>query len=62
MDSVYPVGPQAIPGRLQCAFYDFGGEGIAYHATDPRDQVLTLHTLSNGNMNYAYLDFILRKD
>ncbi len=24
-----------IPGRLECAFYDLGGEGIAYHDTDP---------------------------
>jgi hypothetical protein len=33
-----PVAPttkgQVIPGRLQCAFYDLGGEGIAYHDTD----------------------------
>jgi hypothetical protein len=26
---------QTIPGRLQCEFYDLGGEGIAYHDTDP---------------------------
>jgi hypothetical protein len=26
---------QVIPGRLECAFYDLGGEGIAYHDTDP---------------------------
>jgi hypothetical protein len=25
---------QQIPGRLQCEFYDLGGEGIAYHDTD----------------------------
>lgn len=27
--------PQTIPGRVECAFYDRGGEGIAYHDTDP---------------------------
>jgi hypothetical protein len=27
-------GPQKIPGRIQCEFYDLGGEGIAYHDTD----------------------------
>jgi hypothetical protein len=27
--------PQTIPGRVECAFYDNGGEGIAYHDTDP---------------------------
>jgi len=24
-DSVYRGGPQKIPGRIQCAYYDFGG-------------------------------------
>ncbi len=33
-DSVYQDGPQKIPGRVQCAYYDFGGEGIAYHDSD----------------------------
>ena len=33
-DSVYTAGPQNIPGKLQCEFYDFGGEGIAYHDDD----------------------------
>ena len=27
-------GPQAIPGKVQCAYYDLGGEGVAYHDTD----------------------------
>jgi hypothetical protein len=34
-DSVYPGGPQGIPGRVRCAYYDFGGEGVAYHDSDP---------------------------
>jgi hypothetical protein len=34
-DSVYPGGPQAIPGRVHCAYYDLGGEGVAYHDSDP---------------------------
>jgi hypothetical protein len=33
-DSVYHGGPQKIPGRVQCAYYDFGGEGVAYHDSD----------------------------
>jgi len=33
-DSKYPGGPQKIPGRVQCACYDFGGEGVAYHDAD----------------------------
>lgn len=30
-DSVYHGGAQIIPGRVQCAYYDLGGEGVAYH-------------------------------
>lgn len=35
---VYKAGAargQAIPGRIECAFYDLGGEGISYHDTTP---------------------------
>jgi hypothetical protein len=31
-DSVYKAGSQSIPGRVQCAYFDLGGEGIAYHS------------------------------
>jgi len=37
-DEVYPGGPQIIPGRVQCAYFDFGGEGVAYHDTVPLNQ------------------------
>ena len=37
-DSVYHGGPQKIPGRVQCAYYDLGGEGIAYHDSDAVNQ------------------------
>jgi Carbohydrate binding module (family 6). len=33
-DSVYKDGAQVIPGRIYCAYYDFGGEGVAYHDSD----------------------------
>jgi hypothetical protein len=33
-DSHHPIGAQPIPGIVQCAYYDLGGEGIAYHDTD----------------------------
>ena len=33
-DSQYKSGAQIIPGKLQCEYYDFGGEGIAFHDTD----------------------------
>jgi hypothetical protein len=34
-DAALANGPQTIPGRLQAAFYDLGGEGVAYHDVDP---------------------------
>jgi hypothetical protein len=36
-DSRYQGGPQKIPGRVLCAYYDLGGEGVAYHDTDPQN-------------------------
>lgn len=33
-DAVHKAGPPVIPGLVQCALYDLGGEGIAYHDTD----------------------------
>jgi hypothetical protein len=33
-DIMYHEGPQTIPGKLQCEYYDFGGEGVAFHDTD----------------------------
>ena len=36
-DSVYNGGPQPIPGRVMCAYYELGGEGVAYHDTDAKN-------------------------
>jgi hypothetical protein len=36
-DRVYHSGAQKIPGRVQCAYYDLGGEGVAYHDTDAKN-------------------------
>ena len=33
-DKVYHQGPQVIPGKIQCEYYDLGGEGVAYHDAD----------------------------
>lgn len=33
-DDTHRSGPQIIPGRVELAFYDMGGEGVAYHDTD----------------------------
>lgn len=30
-DKYYKLGAQPIPGRVELAYYDLGGEGIAYH-------------------------------
>jgi hypothetical protein len=30
-DSVYKAGAQVIPGKIECAYFDLGGEGVAYH-------------------------------
>ena len=33
-DAVHKAGPPNIPGIVQCALYDLGGEGVAYHDAD----------------------------
>jgi hypothetical protein len=33
-DRRHQSGAQAIPGKVLCAYYDLGGEGVAYHYTD----------------------------
>ena len=45
-DSRYHDGPQKIPGRVFCAYYDFGGEGIAYHDIDAKNH-------GSGELNTA---------
>ncbi len=36
--------PQIIPGKVMCAYYDLGGEGVAYHDTIGENQ-------GNGKLN-----------
>jgi hypothetical protein len=36
-DSRYQGGAQKIPGRVECAYYDRGGEGVAYHDADAKN-------------------------
>jgi hypothetical protein len=36
-DSRYNGGAQKIPGKVLCAYYDLGGEGVAYLDTDPKN-------------------------
>src|SRR5580698_1707944 len=37
-DSRYHDGAQTIPGRVQCAYYDLGGEDVAYHDTTAKNE------------------------
>ena len=30
-DTRHRAGAQNIPGKVECAYYDLGGEGVAYH-------------------------------
>jgi len=36
-DSKYNGGAQKIPGAVMCAYYDLGGEGVAYHDADRKN-------------------------
>ena len=36
-DSHYLGGAQKIPGVVHCALYDLGGEGVAYHDSDAKN-------------------------
>jgi hypothetical protein len=43
-DTLGLKGPQVIPGRIELAYYDFGGEGIAYHdSTSTNDGAILNH-------------------
>jgi hypothetical protein len=45
VDSMNKKGLQVIPGKVELAFYDLGGEGIAYHDTDSINN-------GSGKLNY----------
>lgn len=36
-DTDYHGGAQPIPGLVHCAWYDLGGEGVAYHDSDAKN-------------------------
>ena len=46
-DNHYLAGAQVIPGRVQAAYFDLGGEGVAYHDTDKVNH-------GSGELNYKY--------
>ena len=45
-DALHPVAPQKIPGKVYCALYDIGDEGVACHDTTPTN-------LGSGGLNPA---------
>jgi len=45
-DSRHQAGAQKIPGRVECAYYDRGGEGVAYHDADAKNN-------GSGSLNPA---------
>ncbi len=36
-DTVHRHAPQTVPGTVVCAYYDVGGEGVAYHDSDSQN-------------------------
>ena len=42
-DKYYKKGAQQIPGRVELAYYDLGGEGVAYHDVTPENEGSTLN-------------------
>jgi len=44
-DSFHKIGAQVIPGVVQLAYYDQGGEGVGYHDTDAVNH-------GSGKLNY----------
>jgi Carbohydrate binding module (family 6). len=51
---VHKGGPQEIPGRLFCAYYDFGGEGVAYHDSDNTNSGSGAYNPLNGTYLHAF--------
>ena len=62
-DSVYkgnklnPAGAQMIPGRVELAYYDLGGEGIAYHDNNPKNEGALLN-MKKGELRPGISDYI----
>jgi hypothetical protein len=46
LDSRHQKGAQGIPGPVECAYYDRGSEGVAYHDADAKNN-------GSGSLNPA---------
>lgn len=51
MDSFYSSGAQLIPGRVECKYFDFGGEGVAYHDMDSVNRGSGQYNYKEGHCN-----------
>jgi len=54
-------GPANVPGIIQCALYDLGGEGVAYHDTTPQNEgsgVLNRQTAPSNHQRAHAGDYI----
>jgi hypothetical protein len=63
-DSIYTRGAQQVPGRVELALYDLGGEGIGYHDTTPENEGSKLnHTSEHWRPGIpAYIAFFREKE
>ena len=53
-DERYSGGPQSIPGKVQCAYYDMGGEGVVYHDKDAVNHGSGELNPLNGTYEHAF--------
>src|SRR5437773_10355819 len=44
----YSGKPVALPGMIHAPEYDYGGEGVAYHDDDPKNQLSTAFRPNEG--------------
>lgn len=50
-DEKYKDGAQSIPGCVECAYYDLGGEGVAYHSMDNKTNTLLTKNMGANDLN-----------
>lgn len=63
-DAFHKTGPANIPGIVQCALYDLGGQGVAYHDTDSTNNGSGKLNMEPGHKRAHAGDYIwhFRKD
>ena len=53
-DEKHSGNPQQIPGRVFCAYYDAGGDGIAYHTHDNLNNGSGILNPENGSYLHSF--------